>query len=269
MADEKPRAAPETGGAIVPSRAKGSRKGEEAGVPMRAGGRLVLKPSADADAPAPPRPGRGPAKLEGDELRPRVRARRKAKPTPDRSKDAPSAPGGDGGDSDQIPRRRRARAEPPRGYVRFRVHVEDGVASILDGHLVDGELAMPATLHGEYAYEVTDGARLLHADTIPDLGVVRSFAHPSGTLEQRRHHTYRLSTFDVDVRVPAADLTRGRLAKIAVVLYRVKEPAPARALQRDQPLGAQFEREFREVTRVDGIPSGALPPPLRGGRRQR
>jgi hypothetical protein len=270
MADEKPRAAPETGGAFVPSRAKGSRKGEETGVPMRAAGRLKLKPSAQPDEPAPRRTSRRPTKIEGDEPQPRVTGRRKAKPSVDKSMDAPPTPRGDGDDSDQIPRRRRSRgAEPSSGYVRFRVHVEDGEATILDGHLVDGALAMPPTLHGEYAYEVTDGARLLHADTIPDPAVVRSFAHPSGTTEQRRHHTYRLSTYDVDVRVPAADLTRSRLADIAVVVYRVKEPAPARALQRDQPLGKQFERELREVTRVDGIPSGALPASLRGRRRRK
>ncbi len=96
---------------------------------------------------------------------------------------------------------------------------------------------------------------------------MRSFAHPGGTTEQRRHHTYRLSTYDIDVRVPAADLTRDRRKNIAVVVYRVKEPAPSRALRRDEPLGTQFEREFREVTRVDGIPNAALPAPLRERRR--
>jgi hypothetical protein len=135
--------------------------------------------------------------------------------------------------------------------------------SIVDSHLVDSTLVMPTTIHGEYAYEVTDGTRLLHADTIPDLGVVRSFSDPNGTPEQLRHHTYRASTYEFDVRVPAEELTRAATSKIAVVLYRVKERAPSRTLTTAAPLGAQFERELREVTRVSGIPHDALPASLR------
>jgi len=153
--------------------------------------------------------------------------------------------------------------------VRFRVRVEDGQASIVDSHLVDSILVMPSTLYGNYAYEVTDGGKLLHADTIPDLGVVRSFSHPNGTLEQQRHHTYRESTYEFDARVPAEELTSAALPRIAVVLYRVKEPASTQALTTRAPLGAQFERELREVTRVSRIPASALPSSLRRSPRLR
>ena len=153
--------------------------------------------------------------------------------------------------------------------MRFHVRVEDGKMLIVDSHVVDSALVMPPTIHGEYAYEITDGTRLLHADTIPDLGVVRSFSDPYGTPEQLRHHTYRQSTYEFDVRVPAEELTQWNLSNIAIVLYRVKERAPTRVLTTATPLGTKFEREFREVTRVSGIPDDVLPGSLRGTGRPR
>jgi hypothetical protein len=141
--------------------------------------------------------------------------------------------------------------------------------SIVDSHLVDSALMMPANLYGEYAYEVTDGSTVLHADSIPDLGVVRSFADPNGTREQLRHHTYRETTYEFDVRAPAARLTTASLSKISVVLYRVKERAPTRAMTTLEPLGTQFERELREVTRISRIPASALPGSLRKSPRRR
>jgi hypothetical protein len=166
---------------------------------------------------------------------------------------------------DQIARRGRGAGgrEAPRGYVRFRVHVEDGQMSIVDSHLVDSELAMPATIHGEHAYEVSLGNRLLHADTIPDLGVVRGFADPQGTPEQQRHHIYQQTSYDFDVRVPATELTPRALPNIEIALYRSKDRAPTRRLTETAPLGVQFERELREVARLSGIPGSALPSSLR------
>ena len=135
--------------------------------------------------------------------------------------------------------------------------------SIVDSHFVDSDLAMPSTIHGEHAYEVSLGDRLLHVDTIPDLGVVRGFSDPHGALEQRRHHIYRQTSYDFDVRVPAAELTQRALPKIEIALYRAKDLAPTRRLSQAAPLGAQFERELREITRLSGIPRSALPNSLR------
>jgi hypothetical protein len=165
--------------------------------------------------------------------------------------------------SRQLPPRDRYTVHGSAGYVRFQVHVEDGVATIVDSHFVDGELALPGALYSDHVYEVTDGARLLHADSLPDLGVQRGFANPSGPLEQRRHHVYTLDSFDFDVRVPAEEVTPSRRQSVAVVLYRAKERPPARELRRDVPLGPQFSRELREVARVDGITDDALPEQLR------
>lgn len=234
---------PKRDASAEPPRGKGPTKGKRApaGKPLR--GRMVLKPSVKAAA----------KKAAGKmSTRKRVRGR-----------DPQELP-------DQEPVRRKGKSAEQ--YVRLRVRVEDSELSIVGSHLVDGPLAQTAAFQGGYAYEVTEGNHLLHAGSIPDLGVVRSFADPGGTLEQQRHHTYELSTYDFHARVPAQALRRAALPKIAVVLYRVTERAAARAMPPQAlsaaPLGVQRARELREMGRVVGIPASVLPSALakRAGR---
>jgi len=274
MADKALPSKPERSTPLAPSRAMGSVKGEAAGTRPRARGRLKFKAAAASDERVELRTGKGPVKAEGREPRPRSAGKGKAKPTDSKAAAATKQASGRRGGQDDMPdqvaaRRRRNPGEGSGRYVRFRVRVEDGEMSIVDSQVVDSALVIPPTLHGDYVYEVTDGTRLLHADTLPDLGVVRSFSDPNGTREQLRHHTYRESTYEFDVRVPAEELTRAALSKIAVVLYRVKEHAPTRNLTTALPLGVQFERELREVTRVSRIPPDALPSSLRRTPRAR
>jgi len=274
MAERKRPSKPEAGTPVGPSRAMGSLKGEATDARPRVRGPLNVKPPADGDERVEPPKARGPVKKEGPGPNPRSNRGKKAKPTDTKAAAkaaaaARKAPGRRGAEDelpDQAPGRQRRTRSPGQGsgrYVRFRMRVEDGKMSIVDSHLVDSELMMPPTLYGEYAYEVTDGVSVLHADSIPDLGVVRSFADPNGTREQLRHHAYRESTYEFDVRAPADPLVGAALSRISVVLYRVKEQAPARPLTTLMPLGAQFERELREVTRVSHIPPAALPSSLR------
>lgn len=152
------------------------------------------------------------------------------------------------------PRRRR----PAEQYVRLTVRVDDGEMSIVDSHLVDGPLLQSSTFLGSYVYEVTDGSRLIHAGSLPDLGVVRSFAAPGGTGPLLGHHTYDLSTYEFDARIPAEAMTRQALPKLEIAIYRIKDkfrPGPLL----DMPLSIQRERELREVARVVGIPRSFLP----------
>ncbi len=155
----------------------------------------------------------------------------------------------------------------PDQYVRFRVRVDGGKMSIVDSQLVEGTLIAASAVYGDFAYEVTIGQRRLHIDSIPDLGVMRSFANPEGPPEQRRHNITELSSYEFGVRVPAKELTRDALSKINIALYRVKERAPTMMLGA-VPLNVQFERELREVSRLQGIPSDALPRDLRRPRRR-
>ncbi len=268
MADKARPSKPEGGAHGKPSRAKGSVKGES-GRPVAPGGRGKVKPAATSREPVVPPKGRGPTKPEGMEPQPRRTAGKKAKPVAAASK-APTLRRSSGSATsreelpDQVAKRRRRPSGPaPRGYVRFRVRMDDGALTIVDSQLVDSELIMPTTLHAEYAYEVTDGARILHADAIPDLGVVRGFSAPNGTGAQQAHHLTQQGTYEFDARAPATELRSIGPSRIAIVLYRVKERPPARSLTPTATLGAQFDRELREVTRVARIPASALPSELR------
>jgi hypothetical protein len=155
------------------------------------------------------------------------------------------------------------------GYVRLRVRVgEDGGTSIVDTHFVEGPLVQPSTIHGNFAYEVTEGEKRLHLDSIPDLGVFRSFVNPHGPLEERQHHMYELKTYEFDVRVPARELAAAALPKVAITLYRLKEARPAMPAG-IQPLHVQYQRELREVAKLEGVPASVLPEAVKALRGKR
>ena len=158
--------------------------------------------------------------------------------------------------TDQIPRRPVSSSEA--GYLRFTVHVdEDGASSVVASHFVASTLLAPSTVHGPFVYEVLhDGARL-HVDSIPDLGVFRSFANPEGPREQWRHHIYELSSYDFDVRVPVPALAGADPRNVSIALYRIKDPRPGMYVG-TPPLHDQYQRELREITRVEGIPRSVL-----------
>ena len=215
---------------------------------------MPTKPGPD-ESYAPPA-GKGPVKGH----RPPTRARSasaKLKPRADAARPPAVPPAGALGEQ----RAKRASRAVER-YARLRVRVDDSGMRVVDSHVVDGPLTPAALLQGAFAYEVVLGNQLLHAGSIPDLGVMRSFAHPGGTPEQRGHHTYELKAYSFDARVPLAGLTRAMLSKAAVVLYRVKERAHGDAaevpLRETVPLGAQRERQLREVGRVTGLPAAVL-----------
>jgi hypothetical protein len=230
---------------------------------MMATRQLPTKPSGDtAIKPVrrkgPTKSARAPAlkRVKGRKAKPRVDAAQK------RAAVRTARAGARGeGPPDLGEQRPAKRAKPLERYVRLRVRVEDGELSIVDSHMVEGPLAQGPAFEAGHAYEVTDGDRLLHAGSIPDLGVVRSFAYADGTLEQQTHHTYELPTYEFNARVPAAVLTRAALPKIAVALYRVKERPVARAAlpqTPSAPLDVERARELREVGRVVGLPTSVL-----------
>ena len=220
---------------------------------------LPEKPATDA--PPAPVKRKDASKSKGKNAPPAQRIRGKmvlkAKAAKPSAKSLAAQARGPEGYEDQTAGRRASPAG--KGYVRLRVHVgENGEASIVDSHFVAGDLVQPSALHGQFAYEVTEGQTRLHLDSIPDLGVFRSFVNPDGPLEERKHHIYELKTYDFDVRVPVDELAAAALSKVAIKLYRVKEAKTAMPAG-NQPLDVQYHRELREMTRVEGIPVKALP----------
>jgi hypothetical protein len=232
--------------------------------------------------PAVPPPGRGKAR-DADVDVPTYRGPTKAKkaPPPKRGRkakdsfDAKSVKRPRRGSKnvelgDQQARRRRGgtrSADRDEQYVRLRIRVRNGGLTVVDSHLVDGPLGQVTGFPGTNAYEVTLGDRLLHAGALPDLGVQRSFPNPEGPTAERGHHITQRDVHEFTARVPAADVTRETIGRIAVRLHRVKEEAHARVLGA-MPLGTRFEREVRPVAELVGLPQSALPEAIekRGGR---
>ena len=227
--------------------------------------RLPIKPAADAPVARVKRVGRskGKGKLPSQAVRGKMRLKPKVAKVKTVAKRG--APRQDEPISDQRGLRRPAHADE--GYVRLRMRVDDGNMSILDSTIVDSTLVQPVAIHGNFAYEVTEGERRLHFDSIPDLGVIRGFVNPDGPPEQRQHHTYEQSVYEFDVRVPTTQLAAATLPHVAIALYRVKEQRPHMMLTA-RPVAMEYERELREVSRLEGIPPKALPESLRKPRRE-
>jgi hypothetical protein len=157
---------------------------------------------------------------------------------------------------------RRTAAERPQGYVRLRVRVEDNELYVVGAHAVEGPLVERTKLHGDLAYEVTMGTKLLAADAVPDVGVRRSFPDPSGDPERQGHFVTPLDSYELNVRVPKEDVSLASLPKLEITLYRIKEEVP-RPLTAAGPVGPQFERELRPVAQMKGIRREELAQPVR------
>jgi hypothetical protein len=172
---------------------------------------------------------------------------------------------------DQLPPTSRPEAAAPRPageqYIRMRVRVRGDQLSVIDSHLVDGPLGQADGFSGANAYEVSVDDRLLHAGSLPDFGVQRSFANPNGPAEQRGHHFTERSTYEFMARVPAHEVTPETIDRIAVRLHRVKEEARTDRIGA-APLARQFPRQVRPVAELVGLPASVLPEAIeqRGGR---
>ncbi len=237
MSDQSLPEKPAAGAPLVPARAKGPRKREGVLPTRRIKGKTLLK------------------------QKPMNRGKKRI---PSKARTLAPEVGGPG--TEQVGRK--PVAGPPDKYVRLRLRVENGQMSVVDSHEVEGTLIEPHTIHGNFAYEVIREQRRLYGDSIPDLGVTRSFSDPEGALEQRGHHITELSSYEFNARVPAKELGRAALSKIEIALYRVKERAPEKPLG-IAPLSVQFERELREVARLKGIPADKLPPSIQKQQRPR
>jgi hypothetical protein len=151
-------------------------------------------------------------------------------------------------------------------YVRLRMRVRGDRLSVVDSHLVDGPLGQSTSFQGTNAYEVTYQDRLLHAGTIPDLGMQRSFPNPEGPPDQRGHHLAPREVFEFSARVPAHEVTAETIGGIRVALHQVQEPTSAPRLAAT-PLADQFEGRMQPVAELVGLPESALPERIeaRGG----
>lgn len=171
---------------------------------------------------------------------------------------------------DQIPaktRRPKKASAAPEQYIRMRIRVRGDRLSVIDSHLVDGPLGQTQGFSGPNIYEVTVDDRLLHAGSLPDLGMQRSFVNPAGPVEQQGHHFTDRTTYEFTARVAAAEVTPETISRIAVRVHRAKDEARTDRLG-SAPLAHQFPREIRQVAELVGLPASVLPAAIedRGGR---
>lgn len=214
---------------------------------------LPEKPASDS--PAPPAKGKGVSKGKVAPRPQQIRGAMRLKPKADKQDTSQAA--APESYADQTAAKRKALGGE--GYVRLRVRVdEDGGASVVGSHYVDSTLIEPSAIHGNFVYEVTEDGKRLHLDSIPDLGVFRSFVNPDGPPEERQHHIYELKSYEFDARVPAQGLAAAALPKVAITLYRVKEARPEMPIGA-KPIHIQYGRELREIARVDGVSPRVLP----------
>lgn len=146
--------------------------------------------------------------------------------------------------------------------MRLRLRVSGDSVTVVGAKAVDGPLSERPTLQGALAYDVTVGKKRVAAGSIPDVGERRSFPdeRPGASAEQQGHHIAEVSVFEVNVRVPASELTMAALPRVNIRLYRIKEQPDLRLLK-PGTLGDQFQRELREVARVRGIDVAKLGAP--------
>lgn len=153
------------------------------------------------------------------------------------------------------------------GYVRLRVHVENGEMSVQDIVPVDGPLIAHEPLHGDLAYEVIVGGKRVASGSIPDAGVMRSFPPQQPAPGQEGHHFTPATSFDFLVRVPKDAASESKFRRMQIPLYRIKQ-APLPSTEGPELLGERFEKELREIGRIRGVLVDDLPQPARAQARR-
>jgi hypothetical protein len=160
-------------------------------------------------------------------------------------------------------------AKAKEGYVRLRLRVSGDQVTVVGAKAVEGPLVERPHLHGSLAYDVVLGAKRVTAGSALDLGERRSFPNesPGAPPEQRGHHIEEVPVYELNVRVPASEVSMKAVPRLSIRLYRIKEDVDIR-LAKPGPLGEQFPRELREVGRVSGIKPAELASPLRAELRK-
>jgi hypothetical protein len=120
---------------------------------------------------------------------------------------------------------------------------------------------MPSgVIHG-YVYEVLLDEQQIALGSVPDAGVMRSFANRDVPGPQGKHHFATVPSFEFAVRIPAGHLVTANLPKLNIVLHKV-EQAPDRFTSL-APLARQPGVKLQEVARLPGIRLDQLPVAVR------
>lgn len=144
------------------------------------------------------------------------------------------------------------------GYLRLRVHVEDGEMTVQDITAVEGPLIAHEPLHGDFAWEALVAGKRVASGAIPDAGVRRAFPPRDPAPGQEGHFFTTAPSFDFMVRIPRELVTESKLRRLEIPIYRIKEGGLPQT-DGPEPLAERFSREIREVGRLRGVDLSQLP----------
>lgn len=114
-------------------------------------------------------------------------------------------------------------ADTTAGYVRFKVHVENGKLSITGVKEIPGKLITTRPASPGHFYEVLIGDEPISLGFLPDIGVRRSFANIDASGIELRERISTQPSFDFFVRIPRAKVTEDTLPKMAIMVHKVQK----------------------------------------------
>lgn len=143
------------------------------------------------------------------------------------------------------------------GYVRLKIHMEEGKLSVIDAKEVPGPFIDTKAVSPGYNYEVLTDNQPITFGFLPDVGVRRSFANIDVAGREGRHHITTLSSFDFFVRVPKSQISKKTLPKMTITVQEVKQTPDT--LLKEVPLTKQTGLVSTEIGRLAGIKLDEVP----------
>lgn len=187
------------------------------------------KPSMAAEAVKPRRIDRK-IVLMAEDPTPSRATRNTMDPLPKR-KPKPSRGSADGSDQEPL----EAAPEPEEtgsGYIRLRVHVDDGEMTVRDARFVAGPLnKLSEVVTPGLSYEAKVGRRRVALGDVPEVTEWRGYPDPSGRPELEGHHIVEQTSYDFTVRIPADEIDEGSLEDLRIDLFRWRGRGPGDHIQ--------------------------------------
>ena len=147
--------------------------------------------------------------------------------------------------------------EAPDGYVRLKIHMEEGKLSVTDVKEVPGPFITQTDVNLGYNYEVLTDEKSISLGFLPDVGIRRSFANIGIPGLERREYITVLPSFDFFVRVPKNQISEKTLPRMTITVLEVKQTPDV--FLKGVPLTKQTGIISTEIGRMDGIKIDKVP----------
>ncbi len=147
-------------------------------------------------------------------------------------------------------------------YLRLTIHAENGTLTVVGAREVEGPLDVPGTLITGMVYEVAAADQRISMGSLPDVGILRSFANRDVPDPEGKHGFQQVTAFDFNVRIPRRNLTPTVLPHLRISLYRLRQ-APKHPIGRETLRQQLSEEELSDVARLDGLPADKVAGPAR------